>query len=238
MVVYPLMPNVTVKLIQSVVLSLSLLELFTLRAVANTVDPRKPYGRVCLSVVTSSGGETVFDVKGAYAASDRIEAHLDATLECTAVTLALDPVNGHLANDWRPQAVDLSEGQEMVLPQRPIVWNLASVRPFDFYVLFLDSGSSEAREIKRLIRAMQSSKTGSQLLDIQTTKLRELVTRQLAGSDLSSHAATIPLPDQVGGALRGGSDEFPWRRFSVRVNFTEIQPGMLIFSSRGPEDKK
>jgi len=200
---------------------------------AELADLRKPYGRVCLSVI-SSQGEATFDPKADYDAGAALVVHLDASTPCIAVTVALDMKNGHLANGWRPQLAELAEGADVVLPRKPTVWTLASIEPFDFYVLFLDSGASDVREIKRLIQAMQNSKTDSQLLTIQTIKLRELLTRQLAGSELSSHVAAIPLPDEVGGALR--SDEFPWRRFSVSVNFSQIQPGMLIFSRRAPQN--
>ncbi|MBV8481797.1 MAG: hypothetical protein JO077_02910 [Verrucomicrobia bacterium] len=213
-----------------------LLTLVVRTVLGDKIDPRKPYGRVCLSVVTGSRSEAAFDAKAAYDGDDRLIIHLDTTEPCTAVTLALDPTNGHLANGWRPQAVDLSE-QDVVLPQKPVVWSLASTQEFDFYVLFLDSGSSDAREIKGLVKAMETSKSDSQLLSVQTTKLHELLTRQLAGTEMSSHSAAIPLPEQLGGALRG-SDEFPWRRFSVRVNFSQAQVGMLIFSRRSLESKQ
>ena len=232
------LPNLTVKLPEWVFLWLLLMGSVVPRMFADSVDPRKPYGRVCISVVNGSGGEVPFDAKASYGSDERLAAHLDANARCLAVTLALDPANGHLANGWRPEAVELAEAQEIVLPRKPVVWNFTSVQPFDFYVLFLDSASRDAQEIKRLIEAMQTSKIDSQLLTIQTNKLHELITRQLAGSEPSSHAAVIPLPEQIGGELRGGSDEFPWRRFSVRVNFSEIQPGMLIFSSRWLENKK
>jgi hypothetical protein len=217
--------------------ALLLLMLFVRTMFGDTVDPRKPFGRVCLSVVADSGSETAFDAKAAYNADDRLVIHLDATEPCTAVTLALDPANGNLANGWRPQAVDLTGEEDVVVPQKPEVWSLGSTHPFEFYVLFLDSGSSDAREIKRLVKAMQTSKSDSQLLDVQTVKLHELLTRQLAGTEVSSHSAVIPLPDQLGGALRGPY-EFAWRRFSVRVNFSQIQAGILIFSSRSLDSKQ
>ncbi len=226
------------KLTQFIVLLLSLVQSTALNTVAESVDTREPFGRVCLSVIIGSNGEAAFDPKASYGPDYRLVAHLDASIGCTVVTVALDPANGHLANGWRPQAVELTEKAEAVLPLKPKVWNLPPKEPFDFYVLFLDSSSNDAREIKRLVAAMQDPKIDSKLLEIQTTKLRELLTRQFAGSELSKHAATVPLPDEVGGTLRSGSNEFPWRRFSVPVNFTEAQAGLLIFSSRSLENGK
>lgn len=222
--------SLSMKQVWLVVWFLALVVLLVPRGAGDSVDPRKPYGRVCLAVVSDSGVEAAFDTKTAYGPGDRLVAHSDATAPCIAVALALDSKTGYLANDWRPQAAELAEGQEAVLPQRSTLWNFTSSQPFDFYVLFLDLYSSDTQSIKRLIAAMQNTKGGSQLLSIQTTKLHELLTRQLAGSQLSSHVAAIPSTDEVGGMLRGG-DEFPWRRFSVRVNFSETQPGMLVFSS-------
>ena len=65
--------------------------------------------------------------------------------------------DGKLVNGWRPQLSEVpGEFEEILLPKTPVKWDWSTASgPFDLYVLFLEPGSKEIDEAKKLIDAMQ-----------------------------------------------------------------------------------
>jgi hypothetical protein len=191
--------------------------------IAAPVDERKPYGRVCIGVVTGeiegplqatskSGGDT------------QIVVHADANERCQMLVFALNASDGKLAHDWLPQLVELPPWEEVLLPEAPSVWKWgAGSKPFDVYVLFVHPNSEDARQLKILVTAMLSPTTSRELLDRQSVKLRELATRS------GVTQAEIIKPGRVEVATSSRGAPYPWRDNASRANFSEANPGLLIF---------
>src|SRR5690348_14360807 len=74
--------------------------------IAAPFDERKPYGRVCVIVVTG-------EIEGPVQATSklgpdaRIVVHADANERCQMLVFALNASDGKLAHDWLPQLVEL-----------------------------------------------------------------------------------------------------------------------------------
>ena len=191
--------------------------------IAAPVDERKPYGRVCIGVVngeiegplqatTKSGGDT------------HIVVHADANERCQMLVFALNARDGKLAHDWLPQFVELPPWEEVLLPEAPSAWKWsAGSEPFDVYVLFVHPNSEDARKLKILFTAMLSPTTNRELLDLQSVKLRELATRS------GVTQAEIIKPGRVEVATSSRGAPYPWRDNASRANFSEANPGLLIF---------
>jgi hypothetical protein len=116
------------------------------------------------------------------------------------------------------------------LPRAPVTWEwTAQPVPLEIYVLFMQPGSTDAEEAKRLISAMQSFKLEDRILEMQTNKLRELIGR--IASEKQKSNQTLFKDPEVGGVFRG--NEFPWRQFAQSVTFSDDRPGVLILASEG-----
>jgi hypothetical protein len=190
---------------------------------ASPVDESKPYGRVCIGVVTGEKEEAL-QAQSKPGADTFIVAHADATERSQMVLFALNARDGKLANDWRPQFVELPPWEETLLPEAPVAWKWsANSGPIDIYVLFLHPNSKDAHELKVLVTAMLSLSVEKTLLDRQSVKLRELATR--SGGEIAK--VVKPVRAQVGATYRGAT--FPWRNYASRTNFSEAKPGLLIF---------
>ena len=190
---------------------------------ASPVDESKPYGRVCIGVVT---GEKEEPLQGQFkpGADTFIVAHADATEHCQMLLFALNVRDGKLAHDWRPQFVELPPWEEVLLPEAPVVWKWSTnCGPVDVYVLFLDANSKDARELKVLVTAMLNLNVERTLLDRQSVKLRELATR--SGGEIPKVVKARSV--EVGATYRGGT--FPWHNYASRTNFSEAKPSLLIF---------
>ncbi|MDQ6626462.1 MAG: hypothetical protein M3Y69_10065 [Verrucomicrobiota bacterium] len=199
---------------------------------AATADEEKPHGRVCFSVVESGppAKEEPFRISTPPGAGKQLKAHIDASNKCTVLVAALSK-DGKLVNGWRPQISQVpDEFEEVELPIAPVTWDWsAASTPFDFYVLFLPSGSKEREDITKLVAAMQAPKTDERLLGMQAAKLRELIGRITNAKEKVNQAA-ITEPE-VGGVFRGGAAAFPWRQFAQSIDFSDDRPGVLILSS-------
>jgi hypothetical protein len=203
---------------------------------ATPVDEEKPYGRVCLSIYEPGPPEKeeAFANSALPGAGKMVRAYVDASEKCS-VLIAPMTRDGKLVTGWRPQLSDVpGEYEEVLLPKSPTKWDWsATVGPFDLYVLFLDPGSKEVAEARRLIEAMQNPKVEDRVLALQTGKLKELIGRLVSDKDKANQApASEP---EVGGVFRGAA--FPWRQFARSVNFSADRPGVLVLSSDNAEKK-
>jgi len=196
-------------------------------------DQEKPHGRVCISLVEpgSPATELPFRTTSKAGPGEMLNVYLDASRSCVALVVALSK-EGKLANGWRPQFSEVPDDyQEIELPRSPVTWQWTTeAAPLDIYVLFMQSGTTDAETAKRMIFAMQPPKLEEGLLAMQTNKLRELIGR-IAGKNEKANQAVFKDPE-VGGVFRG--HEFPWRLYAQTVNFSDDQPGVLILASEGP----
>jgi hypothetical protein len=196
-------------------------------------DQEKPHGRVCISLVEpgSPTTELPFRTNSKAVPGEMLNVYLDASRSCVALVIALSK-EGKLANGWRPQFSEVPDDyEEIELPRAPVIWQWTTeAAPLDIYVLFMQSGSTDAETAKRMIFAMQPPKLEEGLLAMQTNKLRELIGR-IAAKNEKANQAVFKDPE-VGGVFRG--HEFPWRLYAQTVNFSDDQPGVLILASEGP----
>jgi hypothetical protein len=201
----------------------------------NAVDEEKPHGRFCLSLFEPGPPEKeeAFQISAPAGAGKIVRAYVDASDKCSVLLAALTK-DGKLVNGWRPQLSEVpGEFEEILLPKTPVKWDWSTASgPFDLYVLFLEPGSKEIDEAKKLIDAMQSSKD-DRVLAMQTGKLKELIGKLASDRDRTNQA---PVSEpEVGGVFRGAA--FPWRQFAQKVNFSADRPGVLVLSSDSSEKK-
>src|SRR5688500_6148154 len=113
-------------------------------AFADAVDEDEPYGRVCVSLFEPGPPEKeeAFQTSLPPGPGKTVRAYVDASEKCT-VLLAAITKDGKLANGWRPQLSEVpDEFEEILLPKAPVKWDWSATSgPFDFFVLFLASGS-------------------------------------------------------------------------------------------------
>jgi hypothetical protein len=196
---------------------------------AADVDEEKPHGRFCLSLYEPGPPEKeeVFQISAPTGAGKTVRAYVDASDKCSVLLAALTK-DGKLVNGWRPQLSEVpGEFEEILLPKTPVKWEWSTASgPFDVYVLFLEPGSKEIDEAKKLIDAMQNSKD-DRILAMQTGKLKELIGKLASDKDRSNQA---PVSEpEVGGVFRGAA--FPWKQFARKANFSADRPGVLVLSS-------
>jgi hypothetical protein len=205
------------------------------RLTAADVDEEKPHGRVCLSVFEPGPPEKeeAFHISAPAGPGKIVRAYIDASDKCSVLVAAITK-DGKLANGWRPQLSEVpGDFEEILLPNAPVKWDLATASvPFDFYVLFLTTGSKEIDEAKKLVDAMQNPKVDERVLALQTGKLKELIGRLAADKTANQGPASEP---EIGGVFRGAA--FPWRQFARAVNFSPDRPGVVILSSEAAEKK-
>lgn len=200
------------------------------------VDEEKPHGRVCLSLYEPGPPEKeeAFQISAPPAAGKTVRAYIDASEKCSVLVAALTK-DGKLVNGWRPQLSEVpGDFEEILLPKAPVKWDWSTASgPFDVYVLFLEPGSKEIEEAKKLVDAMQNPKVEERILAMQTGKLKELIGR-IASDKEKANQAPVSQPE-VGGVFRGAA--FPWRQFAQGVNFSGDRPGVLVLSSENTEKK-
>ena len=199
------------------------------------VDEEKPHGRFCLSVYEPGPPEKeeAFQISAPAGAGRTVRAYVDASDKCSVLLAALTK-DGKLVNGWRPQFSEVpGEFEEILLPKTPVKWEWSIASgAFDLYVLFLEPGSKEIDEAKKLIEAMQNAKD-DRILAMQTGKLKELIGKLASDKDRTNQA---PVSEpEVGGVFRGAA--FPWRQFAQKVNFSADRPGVLVLSSNSSEKK-
>jgi hypothetical protein len=194
----------------------------------SSVDEAKPYGRICLTTADDPGREELFQTDTPTGAGKRIVVHVDANSKCFALVAAFNRKDSRLANNWMPQFVELPQWEEVPLPKAPAKWLWEKNEgPIEFYVLFFAPDSNEAAEIKKLVDAMGNAGSDRSMLQLQSNKLREMISRSMVEKDRSKYLAKTE-SSELGGVLRGGS--FEWRKYAQSVNFTSDKPGVLIFS--------
>jgi hypothetical protein len=203
---------------------------------AAAVDEEKPHGRFCLSIYEPGPPEKeeAFQISAPAGAGKTVRAYIDASDKCSVLIAALTK-DGKLVNGWRPQLSEVpGEFEEILLPKTPVKWDWSTASgPFDLYVLFLEPGSKEIEEAKKLIDAMQNPKVDDRILAMQTGKLKELIGKLASDKDRANQA---PVSEpEVGGVFRGAA--FPWRQFAQKVNFSANRPGVLVLSSDSSEKK-
>ena len=208
----------------------------TIASAADSLDEEKPHGRVCFSLFEPGPPEkeVAFQISAAAGAGKTVRAYVDASDKCSVLVAALTK-DGKLANGWRPQLSEVpGDFEEILLPKAPVKWDWAtSSGPFDFYVLFLEPGSKEIEEAKKLVDAMQNPKVDDRVLALQTGKLKELIGR-ISADKSSANQAPVSEPE-VGGVFRGTA--FPWRQFARGANFSAGHSGVVILSSEAAETK-
>jgi len=196
-------------------------------AADENTDEQKPYGRLCFSVIDASGSEAPFVPAANSAAGGTIIAHTDANAPCAVLVVAFNEKDGSLTNGWRPQFTQMGQWEEQQLPASPAQWQWTKTdTPFAFWVLFFAPDSTAAAGMQKLVDAMRNPSLGAHILELQTSKLHELIGRAIAGQD--KHLASFA-PTEIGGVMRGG--EFQWRQYARSANFSAEAPGVLIFSS-------
>jgi hypothetical protein len=193
---------------------------------AQPVDERRPYGRVCIGVVTD-GIESLLQASSKPGPNTKIVVHAEASEHCQMLLFAFNAGNGKLAHDWLPQLVELPPWEEVLLPKAPISWKWdGGSELFEVYVLFLHPNSEEAKDLKVLITAMLNPLRDSGLLNLQAVKLYELATRSIPGATGVVDVAKISRVE-VAATYRGLT--FPWRTYASGANFSEGKPALLIF---------
>jgi hypothetical protein len=203
---------------------------------AGAVDEDKPHGRVCVALFEPGPPEKEepFQISAPAAPGKTVRAYVDASEKCSVLVAAITK-DGKLVNGWRPQLSEVpGEFEEILLPKAPVKWDWSAASgPFDFYVLFLASGSKEIEEARKLVEAMQNPKVDDRVLAMQTSKLKELIGRITSAKEKVNQA---PMSEpEVGGVFRGAA--FPWRQFAQGINFAADRPGVLVLSSEGADKK-
>ena len=203
--------------------------------VAAAVDEEKPHGRVCVSIFEPGPPEReeAFQVSTSPGAGKIVRAYVDASEKCSVLFAAITK-DGKLVNGWRPQLSEVpGDFEEILLPNGPVKWEWTTKSPpFDFYVLFLTSGSKEIDEAKKLVDAMQNPKVDERVLALQTGKLKELIGRLASDKTANQGPASEP---EIGGVFRGTA--FPWRQYAKAANFSPDRPGVVIQPSEAAEKK-
>jgi hypothetical protein len=205
---------------------------FSRLTAASEVEAPKPYGNVCLSVRDETvPKEVVFSPEVKPGPGKSILVHAVASAPCDLLVVAFNERDGQLAYGWRPQFAELDEEwEEIKLPQKGFLWHWeTTAEPFEFYVLFLSTGSPVAPEIKRLVAAMQAPTEEQSILKLQTNRLHELISRAAGDTDPSKHQAASTVTE-VHGITRGAND-FLWRGFASKVHFDDRDSGLLVFRS-------
>ena len=193
---------------------------------APPLDDSKPFGRVCIGVLTGEK-EQPLDAQSKPSANTFIVAHAEANESCELLIFALSSGDGRLAHHWRPQFVELRPSEEIQVPETPVVWRWSEASaPINLYVLFLHPNSKDSRELKALVSAMLNPNVTREVLDRQGVKLRELATRSGTRQGEVIHV-TKTARAQVAATYRGAN--FPWRAYASSVNFSEAKPGLLVF---------
>jgi hypothetical protein len=199
-------------------------------------DEEKPHGRICVSLYEPGPPEKeeAFQVVAPPGPGKTVRTYVDASEKCTVLVAAITK-NGKLVNGWRPQLSEVpGEFEEILLPKAQTKWDWSAASgPFDFYVVFLASGSKETEEAKKLVDAMQNPKVDERVLALQTGKLKELLGR-ITSEKEKVNQAPVSEPE-VGGVFRGTA--FPWRQFAQGINFAADRPGVLVLSSEGASKK-
>lgn len=198
------------------------------------VDPAKPYGKICFSVVThgkEGRKEDAFGPESGPGPDEWVMAHAIASDPCVLLIAAFDRDSEGPANGWRPQIAELETSWEEIAFPKAAAWSWqAGSAQVDLYAVLIHPDSRDVDGLKRLVGAMQRPDADPDLLRSQAEKLRELITGLCGDADPQRHRAAVA-PVQVGGVLRGG-EEIVWRQFAAKVNFAEGHPGLLIFSNR------
>lgn len=200
---------------------------------AGEVDQRKPYGRVCISVIDGSGNEQALDTyrPAARQGNVSLQAHVEANTPCMVVVAAFDAQGGGVLAGWPPQVADLQAWDEVVLPKPSTPSKTALNAPFEVEVLFLASKAPAAGDIRKLVGLMQKPAGNATLTRLQAKKLRELMSGTIAESDRAHYLATRA-QTEIGGTIRGLTWE--WRKYASEVNFSDERPGLLIFPGGKP----
>lgn len=196
----------------------------------------EPYGRACISIVApgSPEHEEVFTASASDGLGKKIRIYTDASIKSTVVVVALRK-DGKLVAGWRPEITELAEDfEEVLLPKAPATWDWSLQAAFDFYIVFLPNGSADQEDFKNLVLAMQNPRVDDRLLNMQTNKLRELISRISSASEKENRIVAVN--PEVGGVFRGSA--FPWRQFAQKVNFSAGKPGVLVFPSAGANGLK
>jgi hypothetical protein len=195
-------------------------------ALSQSFDKSKPSGRACIGVVNSlNGDEEALRARATAGPHQKVVAHLDATAKCEAL-VAMFARSGQVVPGWRPQFVDVTARNEVLLPRAPVSWTWEKdTGPFEASVLFLAPGSKDGGEIRALVNAMQGTRDEA-VLRLQGNKLRELIGRAKVDKAAAQRA---PKPDsEVAGTMRMVVG-FEWRDSARAVNFSADKPGALIF---------
>jgi hypothetical protein len=198
---------------------------FCFPASGETTDENRPLGRVALAVV-GENEESAFHGDSVPGPGKHIVAYAEASSPCFMLVAAFTTKEGKLPYGWRPAIVQLPEWSERELPDPSMAWTWpAAAEPFEFYVLFLSSTAHEMLDILRLVSLLNEPDNEPRLLQLQTSKLRELIDQLIA-----DRAPSLGAPPQkdVTAVFRNGT--FPWRDFHRSANFSAARPGIIIYS--------
>ena len=200
-------------------------------AIGAPLDESKPYGRACIALSTGEITEPLrIDSKPGSDSYIRIYAMPNA--RCRILAFAFNASDGKLANDWPPQYFEVQSRQEIVLPYPLSAWRWPErSEPFELHVLFLHPNSKAAPEIRKLVAAMQEMRVDRALLARQAIRLRELATGLAIEPTTIANLAKSNRTE-IGATYR--DPEFPWRKYSTAVNFSEDKPGLLILRHKKP----
>jgi hypothetical protein len=185
-----------------------------------------PYARVCVTIGEASSGESALADDSAPGPGKKLLVHLDASVDCTAVVLALANNSSRLTNGWRPQMVVLPAWTEKILPQPPVSWEWRKANdPFELWILFFKGNAAELEKIEKLLNALQKSRPNNQVLRQQTQKLCDMLSSRMSGNAQITQGpkANAPL---VGGTTR--RVDFPWRDYAQKVPLNEALEAELV----------
>ncbi len=211
----------------SAFLLISLVLIAPLRA---QIDEGKPYGRICFLVIDrdKEGNWETLGNEGKLGPKRRIIGCVDANTPCELLIAAFNAKNRLLVREWKPQIVPINgEWKEVKIPIEPARWIWDEPREeFEVWAAFLARGSKRAEIVKSILQKLDHS--GEKDVNRLADALRRELSSFLA-DDASAHRVKVE-PLRMAGEYRSSSS-IPWREHADRVNFSETNPGILIFSS-------
>ena len=199
-------------------------------------ETAESYGRACLAVeefslktnekITESAFSTQTSQPGP---GKRLALYTEANVDALLFAVAFNDRDRKLANNWKPQLVEMNAWEERHLPAPPVTWDWKEgSEPFEIYVVFLKKTSEGSEELKTLVQALQNPAADPKLLNLQTQRLREMIQGWTANQDLTQfHAGAAPTA--WGGTLRGAG--FPWRQMAEKAVFGTNGRSFLIYRS-------
>ncbi len=161
----------------------------------------------------------------------KLAFYAESNVDSHVLVAAFNDKDHKLTNHWPPQIVELKALQEYHLPLLPASWNWDQASDAsEVQVIFMGAANAESGKLKTLVEAMQNAGSSSQLLNLQTKKLREMINLWMGANDRTAFYAGV-VPNAWGAVMRGG--DFHWREKAKKVALHDDVRGFLIYRYGG-----